>query len=56
MKKWITRVIHLNKYTKWKSYEELIERLSNIKFDEELIDQMIKVCDSKIKEICDFKI
>lgn len=41
--KWITKVIYLNKYTKWKTKEELLQRLQEIKFDELFIDELIKV-------------
>jgi len=40
MKKWITKIIFLNKYTKWKSKEEIIENFKNIKLDELFLNQL----------------
>jgi hypothetical protein len=31
--KWITKVIYLNKYTTWKTKEEIIEAFENIKIN-----------------------
>ncbi len=41
----VTKIIYLNKYTKWKSLKEVINNLLNIEFSQSFINNLVEYKD-----------